>query len=138
MDEPLSSDDWYAIWRTGEGATRTRVDAWARYQDWRDNPTYAAYPPLRRVQARVDAEQFGRLSAFVDHPGWEATNNGAERMGRAFRHTQAPHFTLRTPRRLMELSPRRPSCARTPLRTAWTLPQPAPHAAVPPVNSRRL
>ena len=45
----------------------------------------------------MDAEQFDRLSAFLDHPGWEATNNGAERMGRAFRHTQAPHFTLRTP-----------------------------------------
>jgi len=52
---------------------------------------------LRRVQAQVDAEQFDRLSAFLDHPGWEATNNGAERMGRAFRHTQVPHFTLRTP-----------------------------------------
>ncbi len=77
--------------------TRTRADAWERYQDWRDNPAYAAYPPLRRVQAQVDAEQFDRLSAFLDHPGWEATNNGAERMGRAFRHTQAPHFTLRTP-----------------------------------------
>src|SRR4051794_36256269 len=25
-----------------------------------------------------------------------ATNNGAERMGRAFRHQQAPHATLRT------------------------------------------
>ncbi len=90
-------DGWYAIWRTAEGAPRTRADAGAPYQDWRDNPTYAAYPPLRRVQARVDAEQFDRLSAFLDHPGWEATNNGAERMGRAFRHTQAPHFTLRTP-----------------------------------------
>ncbi len=90
-------EGWYAIWRTAEGAPRTRADAWARYQDWKENPTYAAYPPLQRVQARVDAEQFDRLSAFLDHPGWEATNNGAERMGRAFRHTQAPHFTLRTP-----------------------------------------
>jgi len=84
-------EDWYAIWRA-EGVTRTRADAWERYQDWRDNPAYAAYPPLRRVQAQVDAEQFDRLSAFLDHPGWEATNNGAERMGRAFRHTQAPPF----------------------------------------------
>jgi len=90
-------EDWYAIWHTEEGATRTRADAWACYQAWRDNPAYAAYPPLRRVQTHVDAEQFGKLSAFLDHPGWEATNNGAERMGRAFRHAQAPHFTLRTP-----------------------------------------
>jgi len=49
------------------------------------------------VQTQVDAEQFEKLSAFLEHPGWEATNNGAERRGRAFRHTQAPHFTLRTP-----------------------------------------
>jgi hypothetical protein len=90
-------DGWYAIWRTEEGAPRTRAAAWARYQDWKENPTYAAYPPVRRVQAHVDTERFDRLSAFLDHPGWEATNNGAERMGRAFRHAQAPHFTLRTP-----------------------------------------
>ncbi|MCA1598766.1 MAG: hypothetical protein LC769_07040 [Chloroflexi bacterium] len=90
-------EDWYAIWRTEKGAPRTRADARARYQDWKENPTYAAYPPLQRVQAHVNVEQFDRLSAFLDHPGWEATNNGAERMGRAFRHTQAPHFTLRTP-----------------------------------------
>lgn len=93
-------EDWYAIWRTEEGATRSRAAAWERYQDWRDNPAYATYPPLRRVQAQVDAEQFGKLSAFLDHPVWEATNNGAERMGRAFRHAQAPHFTLRTPEAL--------------------------------------
>ncbi len=90
-------EDWYAIWRTQEGAPRSRAAAWDRYQDWQGNPACAAYPPLRRVQAQVDVEQFDRLSAFLDHPGWEATNNGAERMGRAFRHTQAPHFTLRTP-----------------------------------------
>jgi len=90
-------DDWYAIWRTQERVPRTRADAWARYQDWRDNPAYAAYPPLRRLQTQVDAAQFGKLSAFLDQAGWEATNNGAARMGRPFRHAQAPHFTLRAP-----------------------------------------
>jgi len=26
-------EGWYAIWRTEEGTTRTRTDAWDRYQD---------------------------------------------------------------------------------------------------------
>ena len=89
-------EGWYAIWRTQEGTTRTRTDAWDRYQDWRDNPAYAAYPPLRRVQTQVDAEQFEKLSAFLDHPGWEATNNGAEQHGPGLPPHPSPHFTLRT------------------------------------------
>jgi hypothetical protein len=40
--------------------------------------------------------KFDKLSAFLRHPHWEATNNGAERAGRVFRHGQAPHFNLRT------------------------------------------
>ena len=40
--------------------------------------------------------KFERLSQFRRHPEWEATNNGAERGGRTFRHRQAPHFNLRT------------------------------------------
>jgi hypothetical protein len=36
------------------------------------------------------------LSHFLQQPEWEATNNGAERAGRAFRHRQAPHFNLRS------------------------------------------
>ena len=40
--------------------------------------------------------RFTKLSQFLRHPHWEATNNGAERTGRAFRHGQAPHFRLRT------------------------------------------
>lgn len=39
--------------------------------------------------------KFERLSQFLHNPDWEATNNGAERAGRAFRHRQAPHFNLR-------------------------------------------
>jgi hypothetical protein len=40
--------------------------------------------------------RFTRLSQFLRHAHWEATNNGAERAGRAFRHRQAPHFRLHT------------------------------------------
>jgi hypothetical protein len=39
---------------------------------------------------------FEQLGSFLRNPRWEATNNGAERAGRAFRHDQAPHFNLRT------------------------------------------
>ena len=45
----------------------------------------------------MTSERFSRLSQFLRQPHWEATNNGAERTGRAFRHGQAPHFGLRTP-----------------------------------------
>ena len=43
----------------------------------------------------MTAAKFESLSQFLRHPRWEATNNGAERAGRAFRHRQAPHFNLR-------------------------------------------
>jgi hypothetical protein len=44
----------------------------------------------------LDGAQFARLSHFLRQPAWEATNNGAERAGRAFRHGQGPHFNLRS------------------------------------------
>ena len=88
--------DWYGIWRDEHGQRRSLAEAQGRYERWRDDSAYATLAPLRRVQARVDAAQFAQLSHFLRDPGWEATNNGAERMGRLFRHQQAPHFTLRT------------------------------------------
>jgi Transposase len=88
--------DWYGMWREENGRRRSSADAWARYQAWRANADYAAVLPLRRVQASVDAARFRQLSHFLTNAAWEATNNGAERMGRAFRHLSASHFTLRT------------------------------------------
>jgi len=87
---------WYAIWRDEDGRRRDPEDAAAQWQRWREDPAYQAVAPLRRVQEKVDAARFTKLSQFLREPQWEATNNGAERMGRAFRHQQAPHFTLRT------------------------------------------
>lgn len=87
---------WYAIWRDEEGQRRDLEEATAHWQRWREHPAYQAVAPLRRVQQKVDAARFTKLSQFLREPHWEATNNGAERMGRAFRHRQAPHFTLRT------------------------------------------
>jgi hypothetical protein len=69
----------------------------ARYEAWRTEARYGASAPLRRVQAQATDERFVRLSPFLRDPRWEATNNGAERQGRAFRHRQAPHFNLRSP-----------------------------------------
>jgi hypothetical protein len=67
-----------------------------RYEVWRTNTTYHAVSQLRHAQEQINAAKFGHLSQFLHHTEWEATNNGAERTGRAFRHRQAPHFNLRT------------------------------------------
>lgn len=88
--------DWYGIWWDAAGRPRCPAEARQRYQTWRLNPTYRALAPLKAAQDRVDEERFTKLSHFLARPTWEATNNGAERMGRQFRHRQAPHFRLRT------------------------------------------
>jgi hypothetical protein len=88
--------DWYDLWRNEDGHRRSPADAWERYRRWRGNPAYRAWPSLRRYLDRLDDGQFTCLSQFLQHPDWECTNDGAERMGRAFRHGQAPHFYMRT------------------------------------------
>jgi hypothetical protein len=93
--------DWYAIWCDPDGRRRDPGEARGRWQQWRENPDDQAVAPLRQVQQQVDEQRFGRgtrhgSSQFVRQPSWEATNNGAERTARQFRHHQAPHYTLRT------------------------------------------
>jgi len=88
--------DWYAIWWANDGRRRTEGEARLRYEAWRADARYGAVAPLRRVQTQATDERFGRLSPFLRNPRWEATNNGAERAGRAFRHRQGPHFNLRS------------------------------------------
>ena len=88
--------DWYALWRTENGQRRPLAEAQERYERWRANPDYHALAPLRKVQDLMTSARFTQLSQFLRHPHWEATNNGAERTGRAFRHGQAPHFRLRS------------------------------------------
>ena len=88
--------DWYALWRTDDGHRRPLAEAQERYDSWHANPEYQALAPLRRVQDLLTPARFTRLSQFLRQPHWEATNNGAERTGRAFRPGQAPHFRLRT------------------------------------------
>jgi hypothetical protein len=72
------------------------VEAQQRYECWRENAEYRRLAPLRRVQESVDQVRFERLSCFLQQPWWEATSNGAERMGCTFRHRQNPHFSLRS------------------------------------------
>ena len=87
---------WYRLWRAEDGLKRTLDEAWNRYETWRDNADYRAVPALRRVLDQMTADKFTYMSQFLRRAEWEATNNGAERAGRAFRHRQAPHFNLRS------------------------------------------
>jgi hypothetical protein len=89
-------EDWYRLWRDENGCRRSLEDAKARYDAWRSSQAYRSVPKLQRVQKRMTVSKFERLSQFLRHPEWQATNNGAERTGRTFRHSQAPHFNLRT------------------------------------------
>ena len=88
-------EEWYLLLYAADGQRRTRSEAHERFAAWSSDGEYASVAPLRRVQERMTA-QFERLSQFLRNPRWEATNNGAERAGRALRHRQAPHFNLRT------------------------------------------
>jgi transposase len=88
--------DWYRIWKDEVGQRRTLAEAKAQYERWQTNEAYAAVPVLHKVQGQVHPAKFEQLSHFLQQPEWEATNNGAERAGRAFRHRQAPHFNLRS------------------------------------------
>jgi transcriptional regulator with XRE-family HTH domain len=88
--------DWYRIWKDEAGQRRSLAEAQERYDTWQTAEVYAAGPTLHKVQGQVHPAKFEQLSHFLRQPEWEATNNGAERAGRAFRHRQAPHFNLRS------------------------------------------
>jgi transposase-like protein len=88
--------EWYAIWRDGDGRRRDHDAARERHRRWHEEPAYRAVLPLARAQRQITPAHFERLSHFLDDPTREATNNGAERTARLFRHRQAPHFALRS------------------------------------------
>jgi transposase len=115
--------DWYQLWTNDRGQRRALAEAEALYDTWRANTTYQAVPQLQRVQERVTTAKFDSLSQFLRHPEWEATNNGAERTGRAFRHRQAPHFNLRK-KESIENSINVTACFR---KAAAVQPQPGPY-----------
>jgi hypothetical protein len=86
---------WFAIWQDGDGHRRSPAEAEQRYHTWHKDAAAAEFAPLRRQQQHLDADHFAHLSVFLHDSTWEATNNAAERGGRAFRHCQHPHFRLR-------------------------------------------
>jgi hypothetical protein len=88
-------EEWFLLWHDAKGQRRSVEDARERLAAWSSDREDMALAPLRRVQERMTI-QFEHLSQFLRYPHWEATNNGAERMGRTFRHRQAPDFNLRT------------------------------------------
>jgi transposase len=88
--------DWYHLWHDEQGQRRSLDEARNRYEGWQTNPAYREVPVLRKIQQQVTPAKFEQLSHFLQQPEWEATNNGAERTGRVFRHRQAPHFKLRS------------------------------------------
>jgi hypothetical protein len=88
-------EEWFAIWQDDFGQRRTREQAERRYEIWQTDAEAAKVVPLRRQQQHLDLDHFIRLSAFLQNPAWEPTNNAAERGGRSFRHGQHPHFRLR-------------------------------------------
>jgi len=93
-------EDWYSLWTDDKSQRRSLADALVRYESWKNNPAYRAVPQLRHLLDRMTDEKFEHLSQFLRNPDWEATNNGAERGGRAFRHRQAPHYNLRKKQRI--------------------------------------
>jgi transposase len=87
--------DWYQLWHDHHRQRRSLAEAQSRYEVWRTKPAYQALAHLKYVQDQMTPAKFENLSQFLHQPEWEATNNGAERAGRAFRHRQAAHFNLR-------------------------------------------
>jgi hypothetical protein len=88
-------EEWFAIWQDDFGQRRTREQAERRYEIWQTDSEAAQVASLSRQQLHLDLDHFVRLSAFLQNPAWEPTNNAAERGGRSFRHGQHPHFRLR-------------------------------------------
>ena len=74
-------EEWFAIWQDDFSRRRSREQAEQRYEIWRTDVEAAKVAPLRRQQQHLDRDHFIRLSAFLQNPVWEPTNNAAERVG---------------------------------------------------------
>lgn len=91
-------EEWYSLFYDERRNRRALEEAKERYDRLKDNPDYRKLEHLAGLQARLCEEHFLKISRFLEQDEWEATNNGAERMGRAFRHLQRPHYNFRKPR----------------------------------------
>lgn len=88
--------EWFQLWRTEQGQRRTSEETTARFIAWQTNSQYRTIPHLKRIIEAMTIEKFAQLSHFLCNSAWEATNNGAERTARSFRHRQSAHFNLRS------------------------------------------
>jgi hypothetical protein len=88
-------EGWYALFYDQQRNRRSPEEAKDRYERLRRDERYRTLKPLARLQARLGEEHFEKVSSFLGSQEWEATNNGAERSARAFRHLQAPHYNFR-------------------------------------------
>jgi transposase len=88
-------EGWYALFYDQQRNRRSPEEAKDRYERLRRDERYRTLKPLARLQARLGEEHFEKVSSCLRSQEWEATNNGAERSARAFRHLQAPHYDFR-------------------------------------------
>jgi hypothetical protein len=90
-------EEWYLLFYDEQRNRRTLAEAKERYDRLKANPDYQKLEHLARLQARFGEEHFQKVSRFLEHEEWEATNNGAERTGRGFRHLQRSRYNFRKP-----------------------------------------
>lgn len=89
--------EWYLLFYDEQRNRRALTEAKERYDRLKSNPDYQKLEHLAGLQARLCEEHFQKVSRFLEHEGWEATNNGVERTGRAFRHLQRSRYNFRKP-----------------------------------------
>lgn len=123
MDSPVGEqvgllreflEGWYALFHDEQRNRRSPKEAKERYERLRGDERYRTLKPLARLQARLGEEHFQKVSSFLSSPDWEATNNGAERSARAFRHLQAPHYDFRRTQSIEDAIKARAQLARQP------------------------
>jgi hypothetical protein len=90
-------EEWYLLFYDEQRNRRTLAEAKERYDRLKNNPDYQKLEHLAGLQARLCEEHFQTVSRFLEHEEWEATNNGVERTGRAFRHLQRSRYNFRKP-----------------------------------------
>ena len=90
-------EEWYLLFYDERRNRRTLEEAKERYDRLKNNPDHHKLEHLAGLQARFCEEHFQKVSCFLEHEEWEATNNGVERMGRAFRHLQRSRYNFREP-----------------------------------------
>ncbi len=115
-------EEWYALFHDNQRERRSPEEAKDRYEYLRNDERYRTLKPLVRLQARLGEEHFQKVSSFLRSPQWEATNNGAERSARGFRHLQAPHYEFRRTQSIEDAIKARAQLARRPSTAAQSPP----------------